>query len=264
MSKRASSAEYDLIERINRDKYDRFYDISAGSIQTPGDSKEYFSRLVKARLALIREHGTNKTVLDLCCGTGDYLLESRGIIEKGAGIDFSVRMIQAATSKKASVNARNVAFAVSSARCIPFAEDTFDLVYSFSSLYYVPAPERVISEVARVLKRSSIAIMEFGNIYSLNTLVCEAYSELAVSCHVRTGRIRQAIAKAGLKAQECRRFQILPLWGDRPAWLRPLLHPGWKRLLERVVGKRTLDEALCEIPILRRFCFRQMFICRKM
>jgi len=263
VSEEVKSKRYDTIERTNRTKYEQEYDVASVSPASSTSWSEYFRRLTGIRLALIRKYGYCKTVLDVCCGTGDHILESRYLIETGVGVDFSRRMIRAAKSKKNSMKATNIEFAVCNARKIPFREKTFDLAYSFSSLYHIPCPEEVVFEVARVLKPNSIAVLEFGNLYSLNTIVCKAYPELAIPCHSRISEVTRVIKDAALEILECRRFQILPMWGSRPNWLKPLLHPVWKSILKKEIGQRMLDELLCSAPILKSCCFRQMFICKR-
>lgn len=264
MPEDARPESYKMIESINRTKYERDYDPTILSAVNGTDLSEYFSKLKRIRLAFIRKYGHDRTVLDICCGPGEHLFRSRHSIEMGVGVDFSLRMIHAAESKKDVLNAANTEFVVSSARQIPFREETFDLVYSFSSLYYVPQVEEVVLEAARLLKPKSIAILELGNLYSLNTIVCRAYPELSVPCHIRIGDMSNVIRDAGLEVVECRRFQILPLWGNRPKWLKPLLHPIWKKILQRDISRKMLDELICNMPILRCYCFRHIFICKKM
>jgi len=251
------------IEQVNREKYEQEYDVASASLAVPTDCNEYFYQLTRARLDLIARHGHRKAVLDICCGTGDYLFESRHFIERGVGIDFSPKMIFAANAKKARINAPHIEFALCNARQIPIEEQSFDLAYSFSSLYHIPWQREVVLEAARILKPNSVAILEFGNLHSINTVVCRAYPELAIPCHITIREMNQAIEDAGLQVLEKKRFQILPLWGDKPRWLRPLLHPFWKRALQSGMRKRTLDELLCSLPVLGGYCFRQVFICRK-
>ena len=260
-----SELDYE-IERVNKARYNQEFSVRAltsAPPTTPTDCGEYFHKLAKTRFDLIRKHGHHRVVLDLCCGVGDYLFKSRDFIESGVGVDFSTKMISVANSKKASMKASQIEFAVCNARQLPYRDKIFDLAYSFSSLYYIPQPQEVVFEAARVLKPDSIAIFEFGNLHSINTIVSKAHSELAIPCHIRVSDMESAIRDAGFEVLECRRFQILPMWGNKPWWLRPLLHPIWKRMLQREINQRMVDELVCNMPIFQRYCFRQLFVCRK-
>jgi hypothetical protein len=53
------------------------------------------------------------------------------------------------------------------------------------------------------------------------------------------------------------------MWGDRPWWLKPLLHPVWTRLLAIRIKGRMLDEWISSLPLLRRFAFRHVLLCEK-
>ena len=214
------------------------------------------------RLTLLDKY-VKGNVLDLCCGTGDYLFRIRDKIKTGLGIDYASKVIIEACAKKKRAHSENLHFIVGNARQLPLREKAFDLVYSFSSLWYIPQVKEVIQGVAGSLKPYGIAILELGNLSSLNTLVCRAYPEYAISCHIKIKEMREIIAQAGLKIIAWRKFQILPFWGIRPPVLKPLLHPLWKKTLEKEINGIMLDEWLSGLPILRNFAFRHTFICQK-
>lgn len=116
----------------------------------------------------------------------------------------------------------------------------------------------------RIGARGGVAILEFGLLYSLNTLVCKAYPELATPYHVPLRTIHKMLAYAGLTVEEDRGLQLLPLWGDRPRWLGPFLFPFWKRLLARDVRGHMLDEFVSGLWPLRNFAFRHIIVSRKL
>lgn len=263
MLKVSDSESPEMWEEITQRKYEVDYDVSQASIIKPSDVNDYFFKMVKIRLDLIKKYGTNKKVLDLCCGTGDYLFESRDVIKMGVGVDFSKKMINEAILKKNKMNITNIEFINCNAKRIPYKNGAFDLAYSFSSLYYIPEVEKVIFEVARLLKRKSVAILEFGNLYSLNTIVCKAYPEWAAPFHIKIRDMKKIIRNAGLEIVEWRRFQILPLWGGRPKWLKPLLHPLWKKILQIEIKGKMIDEWICNAPLFKNFCFRHILVCKK-
>ena len=248
--------------RTNKRKYEETYQVRQGSIIRSPRQRDYMNTLVGIRLGLIGKYGRGKNVLDLGCGTGDYLFESRHIIREGVGVDFSEQMIRAAESRD-EIDAANLEFIVCDAQELPLKEASFNLIYAFSSLYYVPDVEESVLEVSRVLAPNSVAILELGNLDSLNTVVCKAYPELAIPFHIGIGDMSRITTNARLQIVEWRRFQLLPLWGHRPKWLRPLLHPVWKRILETKVGDKMIDEWICNIPFIQNYCFRQMLICKR-
>lgn len=249
------------IEAMNKHIYQKRYTPAQGSI--PQEENTYSHNLVLLRLELLRRFGAGKEVLDVCCGTGDYLFQTQKAIKTGTGIDFSDQMIREAEQKKKHHPADNLHFLQGDATKLPFKDNRFGLVYSFSSLYYIPNISQVVQEIARVLKPGGTALLEFGNLYSLNTIVCKAEPNVAISCHIPVSEMCSMLATAGLTVTEKMQFQILPLWGSRPWWLKPLLHPAWSRLMKQRLGSKMLDQHISGLPLVRELAFRQLFVCQK-
>lgn len=224
----------------------------------------YFRNAALGKLALIEKYGRDREVLDVGCAGGDYLIKLSGHIKRGVGLDFQKEALAVANKRRADLNLKHLEFIYGNARRIPFGDGSFDLAYSFCCLYSIPEVHEVINEVARVLRPRGIAILEFGNLYSLNTLVARAHSELSRPYHLRIGKIRATLTSSGLGILEWQRHQILPLWGAKPWYLRPVLSLRWSKLLARQIRGRMLDEILCRLPVLRCFSFRQLIVCQKM
>lgn len=250
------------LERRQQAKY-RFYYTAAGLDYAARPAHEYFAKLAARRLGLVRARYTGGPVLDLCCGAGDYLLPAAGFVEDVTGVDFSPELLAAARRRIAKQGLANARCLAGNARALPLRDASVRLAFTFSSLYYIPRVEQVVAECARVLCPGGFAILEFGLRYSLNTIVCRAHPELAAPCHVPLRHVHGALRAAGLVAEADHAFQILPLWGDRPRWLRPLLHPLWKRILGAQLRGRMLDEWISGCRGLRRLAFRHIVVCRK-
>lgn len=250
------------LERSQQDKY-RFYYTPEGLDHAARPAHDYFAKLAARRLELVREHYTGGAVLDLCCGAGDYLLPVARVAERVIGVDFSPELVAVARRRLTEARLTNAVCLVGNGRAVPLETGSIALTFSFSSLYYIPRVEQVVAECARVLQPGGCAILEFGAWYSLNTLVCRAYPDLAAPCHLRLSRMDEVLAVAGFQRDAYHAFQILPLWGERPRWLRPLLHPAWKRLLARNIGGRMVDERLSALWPLRWLAFRHIMMCRK-
>lgn len=248
------------IEKINKLKYDLDYTTSQTSINPYLNKDDYFFKMTMIKKELINKYGKNKKILDIGCATGDYLIHSSDIIKESIGIDFSKKMLKEAITKKCE----NIEFITCTAKALPFNNNVFDMCYSYSTLYYIPNVETIINEVSRVLKEpNGIAILDLGNLWSLNTIVCNNYPNTAISCHITCSEMKDILKRSGLKVIEIKRFQILPLWGNKPFWLKPLLHPMWKKILQKEVGGKMLDEWISNMPLINIFAFRYIFICKK-
>ena len=68
------------IELFNQKKYENDYSIEQISINKNLDQDDYFQKLIRIKLNLIEQYGRRKNVLDVGCGAGDYLLESKTVV----------------------------------------------------------------------------------------------------------------------------------------------------------------------------------------
>lgn len=87
--------------------------------------------------------------LDVCCGTGDFLVPLRLAVGKSggvAGIDFAAPMLQRAKTKTTSD------LILGDAGTLPFAADSFDGVTVGWGLRNVPSIDQSLKEIVRVLR----------------------------------------------------------------------------------------------------------------
>ena len=97
------------------------------------------------------------SALDLGCGTGEMI---KMILEQDAqksltGIDLSEKMLEVAKEKLGN----HVNLILSDSEQLPFSDSFFDVVYCNDSFHHYPAPDKVLSEVYRVLKPNGIFVM---------------------------------------------------------------------------------------------------------
>lgn len=249
-----------------RDAYERggLYDPSRICRKVRQDSGEYVDRLLADKFAMVRDHDRGGRLVDLCCAAGEHLVEAAADREDTAvGVDFSFRYLEQARERADERAVGGVSFVQGDARQLPLSDESVSLLYCFSSLYAIPGAEAVVGEVGRILAPGGTAVLDFGNRRSLNVFCLSYYTEWPAIQPLTLAQIDRAIAVAGLTKVRHRRFQLLPLWADRPGWLAPLLHPRWKALLKRRWRGRMLDEWLSSLPLLRAFAFRHVIVCQK-
>ena len=105
--------------------------------------------------ALIRPVVKDKTVLELATGTG---LIARNIVNAAAHIeatDASPEMIQEAKRKNHSAK---LYFSVQDMFCLPYADESFEVVIVSNALHIVPQPEKALAEIRRVLREDGVLI----------------------------------------------------------------------------------------------------------
>ena len=228
----------------------------------------YDARVLELRKGLLREYCTGKDVLDLCCGTGSYLIGLLGSVRSIVGLDFTRKLIETAAARARSAATSGTAvFVEGDARILPFADECFDTVFSFASLYYVPDVQKAIAESARVLRFGGVAILDLGNSRSLATLTGAMSYRLykwAKLFSIPYDDMLKAISKAGLVIERHHAFQILPLFGPRLVQvLLPFSISLFKYPMGLSICGRLLDSMISGAPLLRRVAFRHLFVLRK-
>lgn len=248
-----------------RDAYEggQIYKTDTINLKPREDAQSYVERLLADKIATVRAHARAGLLVDLCCGNGEHLFALEGLNLECVGIDFSRPFIQHARDAAARRNLTNMRFEVGDARELPLADNSVTTLYSLSSLYIIPGLDEVVREVSRVLKPGGRCILDLANSRSINAICVRAYTELPPSFHIPVAEMKRLCSLNGLHIVDHRRFQILPLWADRPRWLSPVLHPIWKSILSRRLGGRMLDEWISSMPVLRHFAFRHLLVCEK-
>lgn len=102
-------------------------------------------------------------VLDIGCGPG---VLTRNLVEKGHSVysaDLSAEMIRTARKAANGSNGRS-SFLVSDASHIPFSTGRMDMVLSIGLMCYMADHDTALSEIYRVLKPGSFAIIQINNI----------------------------------------------------------------------------------------------------
>ena len=111
---------------------------------------------------------------------------------------------------------------------------TLDFVYSYTSLYHVPEVEFSLSEIGRVLRPRGYAVIELGNLCSINTIVCKVqyHHGWAKPYHISYPKMLQYLEQANLEIVEYRAFQLLNtlVTPIELLYLFPFTNPFWKNI----------------------------------
>ncbi len=97
----------------------------------------------------------DKDVLELATGPGLLAKHIAPVAKTVLATDYSDGMIAEA---KKGVYPANLRFEVADAMALPYEENFFDAVLIANALYIVPDPEKVLSEIDRVLKPGGLLI----------------------------------------------------------------------------------------------------------
>ena len=104
---------------------------------------------------LIRPVVKAKTVLDLATGTG---LIAKNIVNAAAHIEATDASAEMIAEAKRDNRSAKLHFSVQDMFCLPYAEESFDVVIVSNALHIVPQPEKALQEIKRVLKDDGVLI----------------------------------------------------------------------------------------------------------
>ncbi len=91
-------------------------------------------------------------VLDLACGPG---IVSDALAHHAAEVvafDLTPTMLHHAAQRCTAAGHTNVRYTLGQAEALPFPDSSFDVAVARSALHHFPAPDRVITEMARVVR----------------------------------------------------------------------------------------------------------------
>lgn len=145
-----------------KDPVSSYYDAFSAHYDVPrGDGYHLF--VDKLQEDIIAPYARGKDVLEVGCGTGLLLEKAARIANSAKGIDPSSGMLRHAERRGLNVQ-------LGDARILPFANESFDLVYSFKVLAHVQPLQTALAEMSRVLRPGGILVIDFYNRHSLRYL----------------------------------------------------------------------------------------------
>lgn len=96
-----------------------------------------------------------KTVLELATGTG---LIAKNIVNAAAHIEASDTSAEMIREAKRGNHSAKLYFSVQDMFCLPYADESFDVVIVSNALHIVPQPEKALAEIHRVLRDGGVLI----------------------------------------------------------------------------------------------------------
>ena len=228
--------------------------------------KDYFYRLALRRVQIVLEHYKGGQCLDVCAGNGQYMAMLAPSVEKITGIDFIKEACDAANKFFEESKMENATCIEGDATQLPFENATFDLTYSFSSLYDIPDFEKAIVEMARVTKKDGVVILDLATNKSINTVISRYYSSASgfpqISC-LSDKEIYSLLEKNNLQSIESINFQMFPYWGTHPSVLKLFCGKRMNHIMAKRINGKMLDEIVSNMPLIRKYAFRRILVCEK-
>lgn len=164
--KLVSSISPYMSKQLNDQYVSSFYNQEAGQYDRHR-FRDSFGRMIHqkqsdALMALLASVGDKQLqILEAGCGTGRFLetLNQAGFTNL-TGLDQSSEMLGIAQSKASITPVQGDIYAM------PFADNSFDVVYSVHVIMHLENPRKAIAEMIRVSKKN--VILEMTNLHSLS------------------------------------------------------------------------------------------------
>ena len=110
----------------------------------------------KHRLVALARLEPGVRALDLACGTGDITYALQDARAECVGLDITARMVEIARGKRSSGSPP--AFLVGDMMALPFGDGTFDVVTTGYGIRNVPAIDKALAEIGRVLRPGGVLL----------------------------------------------------------------------------------------------------------
>ena len=232
------------------------------STQPPGspgffaDLDQYHFEKLHHLLRLVRFDGyRGKRVLDVGCGAGTDLVRFARAGAVVSGVDLSASAI-ALARQNFSQQALEADLLEADGEHLPYADDTFDLVFAHGVVQYTPGDASLVDECRRVLKPGGEAVFQVYNRVSwLNALS----KLMKVPLEHEDAPVLRKYSAAEFRAL-LSGFRDIRIVEERFP-VKSRLHGGWKGLVFNTVFVGTFNA----LPrrLVRRFGWHLLAFCRK-
>jgi SAM-dependent methyltransferase len=159
--------------------------------------------------------------VDVACGPGVVSRATAGRVGSVSGVDLTPAMIEEAERRAREEGIENVGFELGDATSLAFSDASFDGAITRLSLHHIPAPGRVVAEMARVVQPggwvvlSDLAGDEDGAAAAWREEIERLRDPSHWACQT-PGRLRRMGAEAGLVLEQER---LVPVDIDFDEWL---------------------------------------------
>jgi SAM-dependent methyltransferase len=119
--------------------------------------------------------GEGRTFLEVGCNWGRWCVAAARRGYRPTGVDPSLKGIQAARRVAGQLGV-DAQYAVADARHLPFADATFDVVFSYSVFQHFSKADALAAfdELARVLQPGGTSLVQLANVWGARSLVNQA------------------------------------------------------------------------------------------
>jgi SAM-dependent methyltransferase len=162
-------------------------------------------------------------ILDVATGTGrlpDALLHHPHFDGTIIGLDLAYKMLQQAQAKLRPHQDRYT-LVHHSAQHLPFLDESFDAVACLEALEFMPAPQRVLGEMARVLRPGGVLLITNRVNWEARLMPGKAFTE---------DELQEMLQREGMAQAEFRPWQVYYdlIWARKAGMPSRLGHGTWQ------------------------------------
>lgn len=205
--------------------------------------------------------------LEVACGPAAISRALASKVGRVTGIDLTPAMVEKAREEAAREGIGNAEFSVGDATALEFADASFDGAVNRLSFHHIPAPQRVLEEMARLVRPGGRVIV--SDLLTDEDADAQAWHQeierLRDPSHWATPtptRLRAMGEAAGLELES---EQLIPIEIDYEDWLqRGSGGEAAAALIDRLLGEAPAGAESFQVsgePGARRLRFRTMLLC---
>lgn len=224
----------------------------------------YDKEFINYKVNLIKDYiKDNSTVLDLCCGSGEFYNYIKDLKIQYFGVDYSNSMLRSFLYKNSKY--KNFKLIKSNAENLKIETNTIDLCFCYSSIYYIKDIEKVLFEIKRVLKKDGIAIIEFATKKNINSFISEYWhinGNWGKPFFLKYNSMINIINKNNFKILNESHFQFLPIFRGPLKYIffsNSLL----KKIIHLKIYKKSIDQIISSNKIFKKYSFKHFYILQK-
>jgi len=173
----------------------------------------FIDRKLQTSLRMARL-GEKAHILEIGCQYGYFTFRLADLGFNITAVDLSERTLEMAKKRAQHHGLTNINFIKADAEDLHVIRDnTFDAVFSFSCLRYLPDPSKALTEIYRVLRPSGKIIADFPNKYSPWFNIIKPAMGIKPHMHDRlysAPEVKRLVSSAGFKAVKTAKILFTP------------------------------------------------------
>jgi ubiquinone/menaquinone biosynthesis C-methylase UbiE len=160
--------------------------------------------------------------LEAACGPGIIARHLAPLVREVHGVDLTPAMVDVARREAAAAGAQNASFTVGDATALDMADGSLDGAIARFTIHHVPVPQRLVSELARVVRPGGHVVLadHLGDSDADAAAWAQEIERLRDPSHwasLPISRIRRLAEHAGLVLEH---ETVLPISIDFENWLQ--------------------------------------------